>query len=744
VQHRFHTYVRRGREGRFTVSVLTHPTYCAHSDTLKSARDELRDVLARELALGALHAGEDHWDDLQSEVVDVEIRAVQHERLIRVPMRFLVLHRDAGQGAAEVFVPTLDLRFRVRGDDERVLWTEERIRAWFHLVKVDELIVHTYARHERVESLPVTWHGAGRYKDALKERKDRDSHDAGWSSTDGELGQAGVELVQAAREARLGRALGRDRELDRLVVMLAESSGRSVVLRGPSGVGKTAIVHELAHRVLAGRVPDALEDTPIWHVTGNRLLAGLPYLGQWEQRVLRIAAQMRGNGGVLYGGDLLELCMAGLSEEGTSAATVLEGFVRDDAIRLVVECTDASWTLAERLAPGLCRLLRRLEIPAMDGDRAVDVLGTLGTRIARQQGTTLEEGALRRVFELLARFGSSDALPGSGVALVEQMVRAAPGRAVGPADAVAAFSRATGFPEVLVDPDRRLDEAELRAWFTERVVGQPEAVRALVELVLIVKAGLADPGRPLGSFLLVGPTGVGKTETARALAAWLFGDPSRMVRFDMSELAAPGSAARLVEGSGSLVARVRERPFTVVLLDEVEKADPGVFDVLLQVLDEGRLTDGSGRLVSLRHCILLMTSNLGAAASRPIGPQDAPDIAQRYRSAAEQFFRPEFVNRIGRVVPYGPLDPGSLRTIARGLLAEALAREGLVRRGVTVAFDDDVLDALVAEGTDPRYGARPLKRTLDRRVVQPLARAVAAGAPGPLRLVVCDGAVGLG
>ncbi|MEZ4322283.1 MAG: AAA family ATPase [Myxococcota bacterium] len=758
MQQRFHLYVRRYRDGRYTMSVLTHPTYAVYGDRLKECRDELRDVLARELALQHLHpSAEEHWGDLEAETLDLELRAVQHDRLIRVPMRFLVLHRTAEgpsrssadparpgsrDGVTEVFVPTLDLRFRVRGHDERLVWTEERIRGHFHLAPVQKLVAHRFAKHERIETLLVVYHGPGRYKDAVRAAAKKAREEAERTGPGGALGTAGIELVEEARRGRVSRALGRESEMRALMRMLAERSGRSVVLRGPPGVGKTALVHELAHRIASGRCPEGLADVPVWHVTGNRFLAGLPFLGQWQERVLRIAREMRGNGGILFGDNLLELAMAGSDEEGSSVATLLESFVRDDAIRLVVEATDDAWMLAERSAPGLCRLLRRVDVQGMPADEAVTVLTTLGGRMGRKQGTVVDDAALARAFELLARFGGSEALPGSGLSLLDRMIRLAPGRSLTPADAVSAFARTTGFPEVLVDPARKLDESELIAWFSNKVVGQVEAVRALVDLVLVVKAGLADPGRPLGSFLLAGPTGVGKTESAKALAEWLFGDASRLLRLDMSEFAGVGASWRLLEGPQSLTARVRERPFSVVLLDEIEKADPSVFDVLLQVLDEGRLTDNAGRLTSFRHCILLMTSNLGAVRSRPIGPVGPEDTSKRYRAAVEAFFRPEFVNRIGRVVPYGPLSPDALRVIARTLLEEALEREGLARRGVRVTWDAAVLDVLVANGTDARYGARPMKRALDQLVVQPLARALVAGGLGAtVHLAAHDGRI---
>ena len=737
MQARLHVYVRRYRDGRYTLSVLERENFTVYGDRLKECRESLREVVAQELSLERLVVGEqDFYEGLETEVVDLELRAVQHERLIHVPMRFLVAHRTVDD-VSDVFVPAAGLRFRVRGLEERRVWTEERIRGAFHLAPVDRLLDAPFAKHERIETLLVRYHGAGRYKEALRDLKrirDRAEHFV----AGGVMASCGVEWVEEARRARLPRALGRTAEVLRLVRMLSEPKGRAVVLRGPPGVGKTALVQELAHQIGSNRCGPLLEDAPVWHVSGNRLLAGLPYLGEWQQRVIDVANAMRSSGGVLYAGDLLELVLAGDREEG-GAADVLLPWLRDDSIRLVVEATDDAWLQAERRAPGFCRLLRRLEVESMPTAAATDVLQTLGARMGRKQQTVVTPEALQRCFELLARYGGADALPGSGLAMLDRMIRMAPGRKLTPGDAVAAFSRTTGFPLVLCDPEHRLDEHAVAETLRTQVVGQPAAIEALVETILLVKAGLVDPKRPITSMLLVGPTGVGKTETAKALAGWMFGDPGRLLRYDMSEFAGVGAGIKLLQGPQCLAVQVREQPFCVVLLDEIEKADASVFDVLLQVLDEGRLTDSQGRFTSFRHAIVLLTSNLGAAARRPIGPANVGVTADHYQSAVEGFFRPEFVNRLGRVVPFGPLPAEALRVIARALLEAALTREGLSRRGVVVTWDDAVLDVLVSEGTDARYGARPLKRALDRLIVQPLALRLLAGAEPRVHISVQDG-----
>jgi ATP-dependent Clp protease ATP-binding subunit ClpC len=320
---------------------------------------------------------------------------------------------------------------------------------------------------------------------------------------------------------------------------------------------------------------------------------------------------------------------------------------------------------------------------------------------------------------------------------------------VGAAAITRAFGARTGYPRELVDPTVRLDPDAVLAHFRGRVVGQDEATALLAQLVVTLKTNLADPARPLGSFLLLGPTGVGKTETALALAAYLFGDAKRLARFDMAEYAAPGSAQRLVAHGGaesSLARRVREQPFGVVLLDEIEKADGGVHDLLLQILGEGRLADAAGRTVSFRNTIVLLTSNLGAdGAGRSLGfGAGSSGHDAHYRAAAAAFFRPELLNRFDQIVPYRPLGPEVIAQLARRALEKAVEREGLARRGVVVTWDEAVVTRLAELGFDPRLGARPLKRAVEEHVVAPLARLLAARSAAPprrVRLAVRSGSV---
>jgi ATP-dependent Clp protease ATP-binding subunit ClpC len=752
MKQRFHLFLRMHANDWLTAQVLTAPDIAAFGPDLASLKAQLAEALGQALAEGHLQP-HGHWfDPLSRRTVELEIRAVQHNQLIHVPMRFSLVVRplpDLQPDLFEVRIPRLNAVFRISGEANIRPWAEEIIRGELHLRSVDALLPLQRTRGERLEPLEVEWQRAK--SKAAKRRVARGQASDTPSQAIGPLSDVGVELTAEARDRAIPRADFREPLLDQLVAILDAHHDRSVLLTGPTGVGKTALVHELAYRLADDRVPERLQGVPLWHITGGRIISGMKYLGEWQARAQTIVKEIRAERGMLYVDNPLELMTAGNARSGLDVASFLLPAMRSGEITVIAEATPDALLLAEQLNAPFIAALRRLPVPPFDADRAREVLNRAARRMEKTFKVRFTPDALSRALDVLARFGDADALPGSGLRLLEQMARLndTPQQrlTLQAHHAVQAFARASGFSQALIDPDVRLDISTVRAHFDARIVGQADATELLTNLVMTIKASLNDPERPLGSFLFMGPTGVGKTESALTLAEYLFGDRDRVLRFDMSEYGYPGSAQRLVgfgRAEGELTRKVREHPFCVLLLDEVEKADAEVFDLLLQVLGEGRLTDGTGRTVRFDHAIIIMTSNLGAGEQRRIGmtPEHPRAMAQHYREAAQGFFRPEFVNRLDFLVPFATLDRPAIRDIASRMLDRALAREGLTRRDLAVTYDASVLDLLMIHGFAPKYGARPMKRAIEQHVLVPLSRHLIIGelAKGTaLALRVADG-----
>ncbi|MCB9644631.1 MAG: ATP-dependent Clp protease ATP-binding subunit [Myxococcales bacterium] len=732
MQQRFHIFTQHHFNGWYTAQVLTHPDYAAYAPTLKQAREELQEVLARELALKRLVSNESDtfFETLNQHALRVDLNAVQNERLVRVPMRFTLFERPLKEkDLFEIWIPRLNKSFRIFDKENIIPWSEEIVRGYFHLRPVESLLAYQYERNERIEPLEVVYHGAGRYK-VKKEKDDLDELFSLFEPKNPLL-EVGVNLTQEASEGRLQRAQFREKEMQQLISVLSGHQQRSLLLVGNSGVGKTALVHELAARIAAKSVPERLLDTKIWYVTGSRIIAGMKYLGEWQERCLRIIEEVRSEQGILYVDGILEIMMAGSLRSGLNVAQMLLPFLQKDDIVVIAEATPDALAMAEQLNAPFVQTFRRFPVPAFSSQDSFAILERSAHRLGKENKAIFTREAIQRALDILARFGDANALPGSGIRLIEQMAHLYPPgeqkRKLHPPDAIKAFARSSGFPENLIDPEQKLDLPKVKQFFLDRIVGQKHPVQLLTNLIMLIKASLNDPLKPLGSFLFMGPTGVGKTESVLALAEYLFGDRKRLLRLDMSEYSSPGSSMRLVggvDGEGDLTRKIREQPFSIVLLDEIEKADSSVFDLLLQVLGEGRLTDTTGSTVHFTHTIIIMTSNLGAEQKAPPGfaERTVKAVESHYREAAEKFFRPEFINRIDFLVPFHSLDQDALRKIAKMMLDKAIQREGFQRRQISIRYEDNLLDHLVSLGYQPRYGARPMKRAIEQSVLVPLSR----------------------
>jgi ATP-dependent Clp protease ATP-binding subunit ClpC len=612
------------------------------------------------------------------------------------------------------------------------------------------------------------------------------------------LDEFGRDLTGEAREGRIDPVIGRDDEIEQTVEILARRRKNNAVLIGEPGVGKTAIVEGLARRVAEGDVPETLRDARIVTVDLSGMIAGAQFRGQFEQR-FKAALQeaVDAENVVLFVDELHTILGAGNAEGAMDAASMLKPLLARGELRMVGATTLSEYrqierdgALARRFSPvmveepsvedtvAILRGLRSayeahhsaliddaaLEAAARLGDRyiteyhlpdkAIDLVDQAAARVKLRSGGTDDE--LQRLRERAEHLRAekqaavdAEAYEDAGKIKLEidglEARIAAPAAAgeTGPAvvdeaEVAAVVAARTGIPvgELVEGELARLQELE--SDLHERVIGQDQAVEAVADTIRRARVGLSEGDRPLGSFLFLGPTGVGKTELVKALAERLFATEKSLVRLDMSEYREPHTVARLIGSppgyvgygdGGQLTEPVRRRPYSVVLLDEIEKAHPEVWNVLLQLMDDGRLTDGEGRTVDFTNTVLVMTSNLGAGkARRGIGFTATEPAAQdgRMLEAAKSAFLPEFINRIDEIVTFEALSAEQVERIA-GLVVERIAARLYEERGIELTVAPELVARLAAEGFDEQFGARPLHRHVRRTLEKELTRAILAG-----------------
>ena len=549
----------------------------------------------------------------------------------------------------------------------------------------------------------------------------------------------------------LDRAMERERELEELTRVLSGSDKRPVLLLGPRLSGKTALVHEFIFQKVARRKTIFAEQNNVWQLSPQRIIAGMSVVGQWESRILAIMDEVARRDHILYFDDFLGLYQAGVcASSSLSVAQVMKPRIEGRGFRLLAEMTPEAYRVLQEKDRGLADQFHIIRVSETEREKTLRIMIDALRQHEERLNCAFHIDALPSIIEVQDRYVHDASFPGKAARFARRLAVERCGKTIKREDVLEEFSTVSGFSTAFLDGRHKLTRDEILKGLERGVVGQKSAVNAVAQAICMAKAKMNDPDRPLGAFLFVGPTGVGKTQCAKAAASYLFGSAERLVRFDMNEFVDARSVARLVgtfeEPEGLLTSQIRRQPFCVLLLDEIEKAHPDVFDLLLQVLGEARLTDALGRTADFRNALIILTSNLGAREARTqLGfREEGADDTAVYSDVARQFFRPEFFNRLDKIVPFTRLTREETAAIARRIIWEVMGRHGLRQRSCSLTVDDSAINRLVDAGYDPHLGARALKRVVERQLAQPVATELAASAPGtPMVIKAYGGEMGI-
>ncbi|HEY9372401.1 ATP-dependent Clp protease ATP-binding subunit [Streptomyces sp.] len=620
------------------------------------------------------------------------------------------------------------------------------------------------------------------------------------------LDEYGRDLTEEAKAGKLDPVVGRADEIEQTVEILSRRSKNNPVLIGEPGVGKTAIVEGLAQRIVAGEVPATLKDKRVVSLDLSGMVAGAQYRGQFEERLKKVIEDVQQAEGdiILFIDELHTVVGAGATGEGSmDAGNMLKPALARGELHVVGATTIDEYRKHVEKDAALERRFQPVLIPEPTVEETIQILEGLRDAYEAHHQVRFDDGALAAAAELSDRYIGDRFLPDKAIDLMDQAgarvrLRSASrsteviGRedklaklrrekdqavageqfekaselkeqmaqvegelagieerregvvSVTAADIADVVSRRTGIPVSQLTASEKERLLKLEEEMHDRIVGQDEAVTAVSEAVRRNRAGMGDPNRPVGSFLFLGPTGVGKTELAKTLAELLFGEEDRMIRFDMSEFQEKHTVARLVgappgyvgyEEAGQLTEKVRRKPYSVLLFDEVEKAHPDVFNTLLQILDDGRLTDGQGRTVDFRHCVVIMTSNIGA--HRILAHEgDAAELKDELMDDLRGRFLPEFLNRIDDIIVFHSLTEENLSEIVDHLLDRSKHR--VHAQGMKLEVTEAAKKLLVAHGYQPEFGARPLRRTIQTELDNRIASLLLGGEASPGDTIVAD------
>ena len=623
----------------------------------------------------------------------------------------------------------------------------------------------------------------------------------GQASSTPTLDEYSRDLTQMAREGKLDPVIGRAEEVETTIEILSRRTKNNPVLIGDPGVGKTAIVEGIAQRIVNEEVPETLTGRKVLALDLSGMVAGTKYRGEFEERLKKVIDEIQENAEeqIIFIDELHTVVGAGAAEGSMDASNMLKPALARGELRCIGATTVDEYRKNIEKDAALERRFQPVLVSEPTVEDAIQILFGLRDRYEAHHRIKINDEAIIAAAELSDRYIPDRFLPDKAIDLMDQaaarvrlrsktkphdtreleneinhlrrekdqaiaaedferaqefkgriadlrgeLIKAReerrPAAEVTADDIAEVVSRATGIPVSQLTQEERERLLRLEGQLHERVVGQEEAVSAVAESVRRARAGLADPNRPIGSFLFLGPTGVGKTELARTLAEALFGDEAAMVRIDMSEFQERHTVSRLVgappgyvgyEEAGQLTESVRRKPYSVLLLDEIEKAHSDVFNILLQILDDGRLTDSQGRTVDFKNTVIIMTSNLGSERIQAHARRNESfeELKEDMHRILKNTLRPEFINRIDEVIVFRALSREQIADIARLLLERTHRR--LRAQDIEVEFTEGALELLAQEGFDPEFGARPLRRTIQRRVDNNLSRMLLEGSLNP-------------
>jgi len=638
----------------------------------------------------------------------------------------------------------------------------------------------------------------------------------------GDLSEFGRNLVEEAMAGNLDPVIGRDGEMERIIQTLTRRKKNNPALIGESGVGKTAIVEGLAQRIAVGDVPAILRSKEILELDMASVVAGTKYRGEFEQRLKALINQVAESDNVILFIDELQTVVgAGGAEGAIDASSILKPPLASGAIQCIGTATPDEYRKSVEKDPALKRRFKTIYVEEPSLDDTVKILKGLRQRYEKHHGVRITDDALYEAARLSDRYVTDQFLPDKAIDLIDETaariklqsshmpdeVRAliektealdqeeqqavakqdyetaarlrdrkaelsteveklskseilggelqATGR-----DIARMVSMWTGVPIGHVQEEETVRLVNMEEKIHDRLIAQDEAVRAVSRSIRRAYAGVKNPKRPVGVFMFLGPTGVGKTELSKTLAEFLFGDEDALIRVDMSEYMERFSVSRLTgappgyvgyEEAGELTEKVRHRPYSVVLFDEIEKAHRDVFNILLQVMEDGILTDSQGRRVDFRNTVLIMTSNVGSElitdrdtlgfSDQSDGSDDSyKEMKSRVTGEARNVFRPEFLNRLDDIIVFHQLNRDQVRQIAT-LMIDELTERLRAERGIRFQLDDSAWDLLIRQGYDPKYGARPMRRTIERLIENPISEEILLGqfAKGSAVVAVANG-----